>query len=158
MTIDPDSFRAALGRFASGITVITSRRADGRDVGMTASAFCSLSLDPPLILVCVERSASLHPVLEIGLPFAVNILESSQEAISRRFAGTELDRFDGLGFSRGQTGAALLDDVLAHLECRIEMLHPGGDHTICVGRVEAMNVNRGLPLLYYRGGYAQLER
>lgn len=156
--MDPDSFRAALGRFASGITVLTTRWADGRDIGMTASAFCSLSMNPPLILVCVEKTASIHSALDVGQPFAVNILESRQEAISRRFAGTDPDRFDGLGFSRGQTGAALLDDVLAHLECRVEMLHPGGDHTICVGRVEAMKVNRGHPLLYYRSGYCQLER
>lgn len=158
MTIDPDSFRAALGRFASGVTVITSRNTEGRDIGMTASAFCSLSLEPPLVLVCVDHKASLHPVLATGHPFAVNILASGQEALSRRFAGTELERFDGLGFTRGQTGSALLDDVLAHLECRVELLHPGGDHTICVGRVEAVNVNRGHPLLYYRGGYAQLDR
>lgn len=158
MTIDPDSFRAALGRFASGVTVITTRGAGGRDMGMTASAFCSLSLDPPLVLVCVEHGASLHPVLAVGQPFAVNILASGQEALSRRFAGTELERFEGLGFSRGASGPALLDDVLAHVECRVEMLHPGGDHTICVGRVEAVDVNRGHPLLYYRGGYAQLDR
>ncbi|MHB1224725.1 MAG: flavin reductase family protein [Gemmatimonadaceae bacterium] len=158
MTLDPDSFRAALGRFASSVTVITSRGADGRDMGMTASAFCSLSLDPPLVLVCVDQAASLHPVLIVGQPFAVNILASDQEALSRRFAGTELERFEGLGFSRGAAGPALLDDVLAHLECRVEMLHRGGDHTICVGRVDAVNVNRGHPLLYYRGGYAQLDR
>lgn len=158
MTIDPDSFRAVLGRFASGITVVTTRDDDGRDQGMTVSAFCSLSLAPPLILICVARDASVHPVLRVGRPFVVNVLSSTQEAISRRFAGTDGNRFDGLGFSRSQGGAAVLDDVLAHLECRVEESHAGGDHTIWVGRVESANARHGHPLLYYRGGYTQLER
>ena len=158
MTIDPDSFRAVLGRFASGVTVITTVGPDGGDLGMTVSAFCSLSLEPPLVLACIERSASLHPELAIGQPFAVNILASDQEALSRRFSGLEHDRFEGIGYARGLTGAALLDDCLAHLECRVEALHDGGDHTICVGRVEAAESRNRHPLLYYRGGYGQFDR
>ena len=158
MTIDPDSFRATLGRFASGVTVVTARTDDGRDHGMTVSAFCSVSLEPPLILVCIAHDAALHAELAIGRPFAVNILAAGQEALSRRFSGPDPNRFDGLGYSRGQTGVAILDDTLAYLECCVEHLHEGGDHTICVGRVEQTAVRPERPLLYYRGGYAQLER
>ena len=158
MTLDPDSFRAVLGRFASGVTVVTTRDDAGRDAGMTVSAFCSLSLEPPLVLVCIARDASLHPLLAEGTPFVVNILAAGQEALSRRFSGPDPNRFDGIGFARGLDGVALLDDALAQLECRVTRLHDGGDHTICVGRVETATVRPDRPLLYYRGGYAQLER
>ena len=158
MSIDPDTFRAVLGRFASGVTVVTARGTDGRDAGMTVSAFCSLSLAPPLVLVCIARDASLHDALVPGHPFAVNVLAAGQEALSRRFSGADVNRFDGIGYSRGQTDVALLDDTLAHLECRVAALHPGGDHTICVGEVVTAAVRPDRPLLYYRGGYAQLER
>jgi flavin reductase (DIM6/NTAB) family NADH-FMN oxidoreductase RutF len=158
MPLDPDSFRAVLGRFAAGVTVVTARDDDGRDAGMTVSAFCSLSLEPTLILVCIARDASLHPLLRVGVPFAVNILAAGQEALSRRFSGPDPNRFDGIGYTRGRTGVALLDDVLAYVECRVANLYPGGDHTICVGAVESAEVRQDRPLLYYRGGYAQLER
>ena len=158
MSIDPDSFRAVLGRFASGVTVVTARGTDGRDAGMTVSAFCSLSLEPPLVLVCIAHDASLHDALVVGHPFAVNVLAAGQEALSRRFSGADVNRVDGVGYARGQTDVALLDDTLAHLECRVAALHPGGDHTICVGEVVAVGVRAERPLLYYRGGYAQLER
>ena len=158
MSLDPDSFRAVLGRFASGVTVVTMRSPDARDVGMTVSAFCSVSLEPPLVLVCIAREASMHALLAEGLPFGVNILAAGQEALSRRFAGPDSNRFEGIGFARGLHDVALLDDALAHLECRVEQLLPGGDHTIVVGRVETAVVHPDRPLLYYRGGYAQLER
>ncbi|HEX6630689.1 MAG TPA: flavin reductase family protein [Gemmatimonadaceae bacterium] len=158
MSLDPDSFRAVLGRFAAGVTVVTALGDDGRDAGMTVTAFCSLSLEPTLILVCIAHDASLHPLLREGTPFAVNILAAGQEALSRRFSGPDPNRFDGVGYTRGRTGVALLDDVLAWVECRVVHLYPGGDHTICVGQVESGEVRPERPLLYYRGGYAQLER
>ena len=156
--IDPDTFRAVLGRFASGVTVVTARDADGVDHGMTVSAFCSASLVPPLVLVCVEQGASTLPVLMAGTHFAVNILAQGQEALSRRFAWQDVNRFDGVGYTRGATGSALLDETLAWLECRIVARHPAGDHVIVVGEVEAAEARTERPLLYYRGGYAQLER
>ena len=159
MTMDPDLFRAVLGRFASGVTVVTATDAERQDHGMTVSAFCSLSLAPPLVLVCIDRAASMHGILEPDVPFAVNILSSGQEAISRRFStGDPPNRFDGLGYTRGQTGVPLLDDVLAWLECRVAMRHEEGDHTVVVGRVETAGARQERPLLYYRGGYATLER
>jgi flavin reductase (DIM6/NTAB) family NADH-FMN oxidoreductase RutF len=125
---------------------------------MTVSAFCSLSLEPPLVLACIARDSSLHALLTPGRPFAVNILAAGQEALSRRFSGADPNRFEGIGFGRGLTGVALLDDVLAQCECRIADVLPGGDHSICVGHVETATTRAERPLLYYRGGYAQLER
>jgi len=159
MTIDPDSFRSVLGRFASGITVVTTRDAEGRDVGMTVSAFCSVSLDPPLVQVCVDHAASLYAALVVSKGYGVNILAAEQEALSRRFATAESTRrFDGIGYRRGESGVLLLDDALAHLECRIVAAHETGDHTMFVGEVESATARSARPLLYYRGGYAQLER
>ena len=159
MTIDPDSFRSVLGRFASGITVVTTRDAEQRDVGMTVSAFCSVSLDPPLVQVCVDHAASLYAALAVSTRYGVSILASEQEALSRRFATAESTRrFDGIGYRRGESGVLLLDDALAQLECRIVASHATGDHTMFVGEVESATVRNARPLLYYRGGYAQLER
>jgi flavin reductase (DIM6/NTAB) family NADH-FMN oxidoreductase RutF len=160
-TIDPATFRSVLGRFASGVTVVTVRDDQLYDHGMTVSAFCSLSLEPPLVLVCIEKSASLHGVLATGHTasrFAVNILEAKQEEIARRFAEEHPDRFEGVGFTRGVTGAPIIDDCLAVIECEVQSRHPAGDHTIVIGAVIASATNEGRPLLYYRGGYATLER
>ncbi len=158
MTIDIASFRSVLGRFASGVTVVTARDAEGRDHGMTVSAFASLSLEPPLVLMCVERRAELHPVLHEATRCAINILSEDQESLSRRFAERMTDRFDGIGYSRGVTGAALLEEALAHIEAEIVDRHPGGDHTIYIAKVIAASATSARPLLYYRGGYAQMER
>ena len=159
MTLDPDTFRSVLGRFASGITVVTARDGKNTDHGMTVNAFCSVSLVPPMVLICIDHVASMHDTLLEVQHFAVNILASHQEPLSRRFAGAdEHKRFDGVGYSRGVTGAALLDDALAHIECRRVSHHTAGDHTVIVGEVEAATAYADRPLLYYRGGYAQLER
>lgn len=155
---DPDLFRAVLGRFASGITVITMCDTDGTPHGMTVSAFSSLSLEPPLVLVCIANDATMAPLVANGSSFAVNVLSAGQEAVSRRFAGRVDDRFAGVGFQHGKLGNPILDDVLASLECRIVARHPSGDHTIVVGAVEQAAAHEGKPLLYYRGGYAVLER
>ena len=158
MPIGPDEFRAVLGRFASGVTVVTVRKPDGKDHGMTASAFCSVSLAPPLVLACVDRSTEMHSLLQQADYFGVNILEEGQEALSRRFAELPAGRFDGLGYTRAESGVVMLDDALAQLECRCVARHDAGDHTIIVGEVEWAEVQSGRPLLYYRGGYAQIER
>lgn len=156
--IDQDSFRALLGRFASGVTVVTALDQSGHDLGMTVSAFCSLSLDPPLILFCVDHSASMYESLKTVPGFIVNILSESQEPLARRFSGPDPNRFDGIGFARGVSGVAILDDVLGYLECKRVAVNPAGDHSIYVGEVEVARSKEGRPLLYYRGGYAQLER
>jgi flavin reductase (DIM6/NTAB) family NADH-FMN oxidoreductase RutF len=156
--IDPDSFRAALGRFASGVTVVTTQDEAGHDHGMTVSAFCSVSLDPSQVLACIGHDASMHPVMLRADRFGVSILAVGQEQLARRFADQRSDRFDGVGYSRGRLGVALLDDALAHLECTIVDRREAGDHTIVVGQVESATCYQGRPLIYYRGGYTQLEQ
>lgn len=158
MAIDPDEFRAVLGRFASGVTVLTARDTKGRDHGMTVSAFCSASLVPPLVLACIDRSADMHDILRSATHFGVSILTDEQEALSRRFAELEAGRFDGIGYSRAESGVVLLDDALGHMDCRCVDRYDAGDHAICVGEVEWARSHQGKPLLYYRGGYTQLER
>ena len=159
VSVDPDTFRSVLGRFASGITIVTARDAQDRDYGMTVSAFCSVSLTPPLVLICVDHEASSHRTLLDASHFGVSILAAHQEPLSRRFSGPDEDkRFDGVGYARGLTGAALLDDALAHIECRRVSQYDAGDHTVVIGEVEAAIAHGHRPLLYYRGGYAQLER
>jgi len=156
--IDSDAFRAALGRFASGITIVTARDAKGRDHGMTVSAFCSLSLEPAMVLVSIGHEASMHGLMMRAEHVGISVLSTAQEALSRRFADPETDRFDGVGYTRGENGVALLDDALVHLECDVVARHEAGDHTIIVCAVDRMEAYEGRPLLYYRGGYAQLER
>ena len=157
MSVSPDEFRSVLGRFPSGVTVVTTKAADGSDQGMTVSAFCSVSLQPPLVLICIEKTASVYDALTRAAGFVVNILSAKQEQIARRFSIVDIDRFEGVGFSRTQNGIAVLDDVLGIIECRKFALHDAGDHTIIVGEVEVTRAENGSPLMYYRGGYAQLE-
>jgi len=146
-----------LGRFPSGVTVVTTKAGDGSDQGMTVSAFSSVSLDPPLVLICIEKTASAYNALTAAPGFVVNILSVSQEQIARRFSIVDIDRFEGVGYSRSPNGLAVLDDVLGVIECATFAMHDAGDHTIIVGEVEAARAQNGTPLLYYRGGYAQLE-
>jgi flavin reductase (DIM6/NTAB) family NADH-FMN oxidoreductase RutF len=156
--LDPDLFRSVMGRFASGITIVTARDAAERDHGMTVSSFCSLSLVPPLVLICVERTTELHVVLRAAESFAVNVLASDQELMSRRFAEVDSGRFEGLAFTRALTGCALLTGTLATLECAVRARYDGGDHLIVTGEVIGAEARDGRPLLYYRGGYTQMER
>ena len=157
MSVTPDEFRSVLGRFPSGVTVVTTKARDGSDEGMTVSAFCSVSLDPPLVLICIEKTASAYDALITAPGFVVNILSATQEQIARRFSIVDIDRFDGVGYSRSQNGLAVLDDVVGIIECATVAMHDAGDHTIIVGEVEATRAQNGTPLLYYRGGHAQLE-
>jgi flavin reductase (DIM6/NTAB) family NADH-FMN oxidoreductase RutF len=158
MTIDPPRFRQLLGRFATGVTVITAEDADGNPAGMTANTLVSVSLSPPLISVCIDRSAEMHRTLEQTGRFTVNILAAHQEAVSRRFAEQGTRRFEGIGFTRSERGGIVLDGVLAHLECEREAAYPAGDHSIYLGRVVGGASGEGEPLLYYRGGYAGMAR
>ena len=161
-----DTFRSVIGRFASGITIITAVDEDGTDHGMTATAFCSVSLAPPLVLVCIDESATMHRVMTRATHFTVNVLASDQEEMSRRFGSgepqrggiPEEERFDGVGYTRAVSGALLLNDALAHMECRVHARHPAGDHVVVIGEVELAVAHDARPLIYYRGGYTQLER
>lgn len=155
VTITQDEFRRVLGHFASGVTVVTTRYQDVL-YGITVSSFTSLSLLPPLVLICISQKVASHPALLGAGSFAVNILPQDGERLSRHFASPEVNKFKGIAYHSGLTGAPLLDDVLATLECRIVQHIPGGDHTIFIGEVLAANAHSGKPLLYYRSGYHEL--
>jgi len=161
MPTDAQSFKAGLGRFASGVTVVTVAGEAG-DHGMTASAFCSLSIDPPLVLVCVKKGNTTHGLLEKADGFAINILAEDQVSVSNRFAGwgfpPDQDKWADLTITRGAaSGAALIGGALAQLDCTKWAAQDGGDHTIYIGQVENV-VAEGerdtlAPLLYCAGKY-----
>lgn len=150
--LEPNPFREAMSRFASGVTVVTANRGDER-FGITASSFTGVSMEPPLVLVCIARNLLTHTAIEQSRAFAVNILGVHQLEVGQRFAGLTPetgDRFAGLAWSAGLTGAPLLDESLAALDCRLHASHDGGDHTIFVGSVaEVRMAGAEAPLLYH---------
>lgn len=155
---DARTLRDAMGCFATGITIITSRDAEGKPIGLTANSFTSLSLDPPLLLVCVANSAGSAPVLREAEHFAVNLLQIGQQPASNRFAGRGEDRFAATPWTPGETGMPLLDGALGSFECKRHAVHEGGDHFILVGEVvRAQFEPRRDPLLYFRGKYRRLH-
>lgn len=155
MAIDEAGFRKAMSRFASGVTVVTTEH-EGVSFGMTVSAFSSLSLVPPLVLVCVEKSARIHDAIPRAERFAVNILREGQEAVSKRFASRGEDRFEGIRTREGKLKVPLLEESLAIVECRLHASLPGGDHTIFVGEVVTAEIGEGKPLLYYESTYGTI--
>jgi flavin reductase (DIM6/NTAB) family NADH-FMN oxidoreductase RutF len=161
MAIDGPRFRQIIGHFATGVTVVTTAH-EGRLHGMTANAITSLSLDPLLLLVCVDKTANMHGELTKAGRFAVNILTDDQEDISRTFATTtepEEGRLQGVAYHLGPHGAPLIDDALGFMECALGDQFDGGDHTIYTGLVLNGDVSdEGAPLLFYRGGYRRMAR
>jgi 3-hydroxy-9,10-secoandrosta-1,3,5(10)-triene-9,17-dione monooxygenase reductase component len=155
--MDSTRFRQMLGRFATGVTVVTVQAPDGRPHGMTASSLASVSLEPPLVLVCVDHSARMHPLITGADQFVVNVLAADQEELSRRFADPHDDRFEGVRYHTTPSGFVYLDGALAHIETRKQALHEAGDHTIVLGRVVGGDTREGQPLMYFRGGYAALQ-
>jgi len=158
MPIDQEAFKKALRGWTSGVTVVTSRSGD-KVHGMTVSAFSSVSADPPLVLVCANRSSTTHGIIEEGGLFTVNILASHQQDVSNVFASSkhEDSRLQRVGWTEGETGAPLIDQALASLECRVASTHHEGSHTIYIGRVEAVHTSDAEPLVYYQGGYRSLH-
>jgi flavin reductase (DIM6/NTAB) family NADH-FMN oxidoreductase RutF len=158
--ITPAELRHAMGHFATGVAVITSVGADGRPVGTTANAVSSLSLDPPLLLACFDRSSQTLAAITAHRAFAVNILAAPQEELSANFArrGPTAD-WDDVPHQPGLTGSPRLHGVLATLECTLEHRLPGGDHEIVVGRVRHAQTSGDEvpPLLFWRGRYASLD-
>ena len=155
-------FRLALGQFATGVTVVTAERGPGRVHGMTANSFTSVSLDPPLILICVSHTAQLLAMLKRQERFGVNILKDNQRAISEYFACTdesaETEKRLGIRYRWTETGIPLLEDALVHLACDIVDSHVAGDHTIFIAEVESVEIYDGEPLLYLRGNYRHIAR
>ncbi len=154
MPVNAADFKRALGQFASGVTVVTTRDRAGAPLGLTVSAFCSVSLDPPLVLVSIDRrSETVRGFDQSGL-FAVSVLAEGQEAVSHRFAFTA-DKF-GEGLLAGAHGLPLVRGALAHLECRVAARHEAGDHLLYVGEVLRLAAFPGRPLLYHAGRYGRL--
>lgn len=186
MALEKVFFRQVMGHFATGVTVVTTNNS-GIIGGLTVNAFCSLSLDPPLVLVCVDLSSSTLPLIRASKCFAVNMLTDKQEAISRCFATPSTDRFErfcDVSYHTEATGAPILDDVLAFIDTRVVAEYPGGDHVIFIGQVEALGTanhtefasdeartttseisqdghieeHEEHPLGYYRGQYRHLSQ
>ena len=158
MSFDRNELRKVMGHFATGVTVVTTHDGAGRCYGLTANAVCSVSLDPPLVLVCVDKRAESHPAFGLSQAFVVNILADEQEQMSRHFAVSGGDKFVDLSCRNGGTGAPILEGALAHVECRVVATHDAGDHTIYIGEVESADSRDGHPLLFFRGKYHQLHR
>ncbi len=149
---DPDTFRRILGHFATGIVVVTAY--DTEPIGMTCQSFSSVSLDPPLVMFCPAHSSQTWPRIRAVGAFAVNILAAGQEAICRQFAISGADKFAGVDWSPGSTGAPILGGVIAHIECRLEAVMAGGDHDIVTGRPLYVGEGPGFePLLFFRSQY-----
>jgi flavin reductase (DIM6/NTAB) family NADH-FMN oxidoreductase RutF len=155
VTFDPQQQRRILGRFATGVTVVTTKVGEELH-GMTANAVASLSLFPPLVLVAVERTGSMHAALHAGRCFAVSILTEDQEAVSRHFARSGKKEFAGLALTTAVTGAPILADALGWVDCRLRDVLPGGDHEIFVGEIVAGDARDGRPLLFYGGRYRKM--
>lgn len=155
---DPRTLRDAMGCFATGITIVTALDAEGVPVGLTANSFTSVSLDPPLLLVCIANTAGTAPALRDATHFGVNVLQIGQQPTSNRFAAKGEDRFANQPWAPGQTGVPLLGSSLVSFECQRESLHEAGDHFILVGRVvRAQFEPHRDPLLYFRGKYRRLH-
>ena len=156
MPIDEALFKLAMSHFASGVTVVTTEH-EGTPYGMTVASFASLSLHPPLVLICIEKAVKTHDALAAAEKFGVSMLAQEQTEISGRFASKKIeDKFAGIGWSRGELGMPLIDNAICALECRVHSALPGGDHTIFVGEVVSARTAEGPPLVYFRSGYREL--
>jgi flavin reductase (DIM6/NTAB) family NADH-FMN oxidoreductase RutF len=155
---DPRTLRDALGCFATGVTVVTCLDGDGKPVGLTANSFTSVSLDPPLLLVCIAKAAASAKAMTSASHFAVNVLQTGQQPASIRFATRHEDRFGPNDWACGEYGAPVLEKSLGVFECERYAVHDGGDHHLLVGRVVTARFDGSLdPLLYFRGSYRRLH-
>jgi len=155
--IDPIRFRELLGSFATGVAVMTALDSHGHPAGITVSALTSVSLNPPLLLVCVAHDADFHGVITNAAQFGLSILAEDQELVSRRFAADVNDRFAGIGWTTHATGVPLIEGAVAHVVCATREPHDAGDHTVFFGEVLDGEVFPREPLLHHRGGYRRLR-
>jgi 3-hydroxy-9,10-secoandrosta-1,3,5(10)-triene-9,17-dione monooxygenase reductase component len=156
MSMDSGVFRRVMGCFATGVTVVATRQPDGKPCGLTANAVTSVSLVPPLVLVCVDKRSETYPHFATAGTFTVNMLTEDQRDLSSRFAVSGGDKFNEVAFHWGQNGAPIIEGCLAYLECRIVHAYEGGDHTIYVGEVATGGSVEARPLLFYKGAYGSL--
>ncbi len=157
MPVDVESFKQALASWASGVTVITSRHADHVH-GMTVSAFCSVSLSPPLVMVCLDKASNTLKLVEAAKVFSVNVLAQGQEELSQRFASKELEdvRLEGLDCKQGCNGCPHIPGAVSIMDCRVVDTLDAGDHVIYIGEVEAAEFTERPPLVYLRAAYRTL--
>ncbi len=158
MPVSEADFRNALSRFPSGVTVVTTKDAAGNLHGITVSAFCSVSLVPPMVLICIEKSTASHDSFAESGVFVVNVLHESQQNLSQRFAAPAEDKFSDVEFHLGIEGVPVLNHALANVECRLKHGYDAGDHTIFVGEVEHVTIGEGDPLVYFHHDYAGVKR
>lgn len=154
--MDDARFKLAMSHFTSGVTVVTTEH-EGTRFGMTVASFASLSLHPPLVLICVEKSVKSHDAIAASEKFGVSILAEDQSEISNRFASRSDEKFAGVDVHTGATGVPLIGGSICTLECRLHSTLPGGDHTIFVGEVLEAEVNDADPLVYFRSGYREIS-
>ena len=164
MDVGPELFRRVMGHFVTGVTVVTTFDADSRPAGITVNALSSVSLDPPLVVVALDRRRFITPIIHAARRFAVSILAEEQQALSDCFAGAEVtpgrDEFCGAAWSPGLTGLPILDGAIASLECTLVETYPVGDHDLFIGQVVAVanEEHHPQPLLYYRRRYLRIDR
>ncbi|TNF89539.1 MAG: flavin reductase [Gammaproteobacteria bacterium] len=155
--IDNQQFRNTMGQFCTGV-VVASACLNDEPVGFAAQSFVSLSLDPPLVALCPAKTSTSWPKIRESGSFCINILGSDQQSVCDAFARSGGNKFEGLGWTAGVTGSPVLEGVLAYVDCSLEAEHDAGDHTIAVGRVQALEVlSSGTPLLFFKGGYGSFE-
>lgn len=157
MPVDASEFRRAMSHFTSGVTIVTTSH-EGRFFGMTVASFASVSLEPPLVLVCIEKGVQTHNAIIESRHFAVSILRDGQHDVSSRFAAKVDDRFSEVNVREGSLGDPLIEGALTGIECSLVDALPGGDHTIFVGRVEETYIDdESSPLVYFRSRYHSLQ-
>ena len=156
--LNDDVFKNAMGQFPSGVVIVTTVSKDGKKHGFTASAFSSLSLDPPLILVCLAHSADCFDPFVTGDKFAVNVVGPYQHELAFKFATKGVDKFDGDEFEDGDSGLPIISNCIFSLECNIKSTYPGGDHEILVGEVQHAKVNQGTPSVWYAGNFRNISQ
>ena len=147
-----------MGHFATGVTVITTMDKSGNPSGLTANAFTSLSLNPPLVLACIDKEVQCYSCFEESGVFAVNVLGEEQEDISRRFATKGIEKFSGIQWHKSESGVALLDGAIGYIECKVVRSYDGGDHTIYVGEIVRASALGDRPLIFFKGQYHRLPR
>jgi len=154
--VDDATFKLAMSHFASGVTVVTTEH-EGKPYGLTVASFASLSLHPPLVLVCIEKAVKSHDAIASAGKFGVSILGREQAEISGRFASKKIeDKFAGVDLVEGELGVPLIGGAICRLACRVHSRLEGGDHTIFVGEVVGAQTTEGVPLVYYRSAYRDL--
>ena len=156
MPVDDATFKLAMSHFASGVTVVATEHG-GKRYGLTVASFASLSLHPPLVVVCIEKGVQSHDAIAASRKFGVSILSDSQADVSGRFATKGEDKFAGLDVRNGRTGVPLIPGAICTMECAVRDQLPGGDHSIFVGEVMNVETGEGKPLVYYRSGYRQIS-